>query len=206
MGCGGGAAEPVASEPTSGQEVAVAREVEPEPVEEEPVTEPPPRGPGRLRVSNVAGGQDVGGTVRVLSASGEVVAEGRSGQTFTVDAGTYRIAGAVTDASVLVDTPTRESEDAATVTAGEQTEARVVHPVARVRLRVTRRGRPVGSWRAELQRQSGGDTIEIRATESHTPISPGRYDAVVFVGSERFEVSGVIFQGGSTMDVPVTIE
>jgi hypothetical protein len=207
LGCGGGApAEPVATEPTSGSEAVVAPQVETEPVEEEPVAEPPPRGPGRLRLSNIVGNQEVGGTVRILDARGSVVAEGPSGQTFNVDAGTYRIAGSITDAAVILDRPTREADDEVTVTPGQETVGRVVHPVARVRLRVTRRGRPVTNWRAEVRRQSGGDPIELRPSETHTPISPGRYDAVVQVGGERFELSGVVFQGGSTADVPVNIE
>lgn len=204
VGCGGAAAStPPASEPS--RQVAAAREIAPEP-EEEPRVAPPPRGPGRLRVVNVVSGSESSGTVRVLDMGGQVVAEGRSGETFPVDAGTYRVVGEVTDASVLVDRPTRESDDPVEVVPGEEQVARVVHPVARVRLRVVQRGRPVTGWRAEVRRQTGGPALEIRASEEHTSISPGRYDAVLHVGGQRIEVSGIVFQGGATMDVPLNIE
>lgn len=209
VGCGGSGPEAGVAEPTSGAEVAAAREPAPR-VEDEPAPEPvarPVRGPGRLRVVNMVGGRDAGGTIQILDGSGRVVLEGRSGETYSLDAGTYRVVGTVTDRTALVDTPTREEEDPVTVAAGREEVVRVAHPVARVRLAVTQRGRPVASWRAELRRTTGqGGVLELQPSETHTPVSPGRYDAVVHVGGQRFTVTGVIFQGGATMDVPVTIE
>jgi hypothetical protein len=158
-------------------------------------------------VANWVSNQEVGGNIRVLDSSGAVVAEGSSGETFSVPAGTYRVVGVITDAALLIDTPTRESDDEATVSPGQETSARVTHPVARIRLRVTQRGRALNNWRAELRRQNGqGGMIEMRAADPHRPVSPGRYDAVIIAGSERFDVSNVIFQPGSTADVPVTID
>lgn len=174
--------------------------------DEEP--EPPATGPGQLRVLNRVGGEDSTGTVRVLSASGDVVAEGTSGDTFTVEAGSYRLVGEITDADVLIDTPTRESDGMITVLAGQEQTATIDHPRARVRLRVTRRGRPVARWRMEVRRQGeeGAEPLELRNSDQHTPITPGRYDATLHFGANRIEVTGIIFQGGATMDVPVNVD
>lgn len=154
------------------------------------------------------GGEESTGNVRVLSASGEVVAEGRSGDTFTVEAGSYRLVGEITDAAVLIDTPTRESDGMITVLAGQEQTATIDHARARVRVRVTRRGRPVAQWRMQLRRQGveGAEPITLRASEQHTPITPGRYDATLQFGANRIEVTGIIFQGGATMDVPVNVD
>jgi len=207
IGCGGAAAntddtadldetEPV-------QDETLAEETS---GDEEP--EPPATGPGQLRVVNRVGGEDSTGTVRVLSASGEVVAEGRSGDTFTVEAGSYRLVGEITDAAVLIDTPTRESDGMITVLAGQEQAATIDYPRARVRLRVTRRGRAVPRWRMEVRRQGqeGAEPLELRSSEQHTPITPGRYDATLHFGANRIEVTGIIFQGGATMDVPVNVD
>ena len=188
-----------------------------EPTYEEPIAdetsgdeepEPPATGPGQLRVVNRVGGEESTGNVRVLSASGEVVAEGRSGDTFTVEAGSYRLVGQITDPAVLIDTPTRESDGMITVLAGQEQTATIDHARARVRVRVTRRGRPVAQWRMQLRRQGveGAEPITLRASEQHTPITPGRYDATLQFGANRIEVTGIIFQGGATMDVPVNVD
>lgn len=204
VGCGGSdAAEP---EPEEEEVATTGGEAEPEPepvVEPEP--EPEPTGPGQIRVVNVVSDQEVGGPVRVLDSSGEVVAEGTSGDTFNVESGEYRVQGEVTDASILVDTPTQETT--ATVPAGGTTEARVDFPVSRIRIEVTRGGRPIARWRLTVRRQGmeAGDPVELEPSREHVPITPGRYDATLRFGGSEIEVNGLIFQGGATMTVPVNV-
>jgi hypothetical protein len=207
IGCGGGQA---ASDDTAGLDdtEAVGEEPLADETSGDEEAEPPATGPGQLRVVNRVGGEDSTGTVRVLSASGEVVAEGASGDTFNVEAGSYRLVGEITDADVLVDTPTHESDGMITVLAGQEQTATIDHPRARVRIRVTRRGRAVARWRMEIRRQGeeGAEPLELRNSEQHTPITPGRYDATLHFGTNQIEVTGIIFQGGATMDVPVNVD
>lgn len=190
--------QPLADEPsadeTAGEEV----------LEEEP----PASGPGQLRVVNRVAGEEAGGNVRVVTPSGEVVAEGRSGETFTVESGEYVIVGEITDANVLIDKPTREADRMVTVVAGEEQTAAVEHPRARVRFRVTRRGRPVAQWRMTVRRQGVEESapIELRSRDEHVPITPGRYDGTLRFGTQEIAVNGLIFQGGATMDLPVNVD
>lgn len=208
-GCGGGQAasggttvasadeQPVADPPVAEEEEAV----------EEEADEPPATGPGQLRVVNRVGGRDASGTVRVLNDAGETVAEGTSGETFTVEAGTYRVVGAITDASVMIDRPTHEADGGVTVLAGQEQTVSIDFPVSRVRIRVTRRGRAVARWRMEVQRQGAqGAPLTLQSSNDHIPITPGRYDATLHFGNERIQVTGIIFQGGATMDVPVNVD
>ncbi len=210
--CGGGSAASGSSttvaddEQQSAAEPVVVEEEEEEVAVEEP-EEPPPSGPGQLQVRNRVGGQDASGTVQVLSDAGEVVAEGTSGETFTVPSGSYRVVGTITDDSVLIDTPTHEDDGAVTVIPGQEQTVDIDFPISRVRIRVTRHGRPVARWTMDVRRQ-GSDTepLTLHSSNDHIPITPGRYDATLHLGRDDIEVNGIIFQGGATMDVPVNID
>jgi hypothetical protein len=209
IGCGGGSSSGGngnVEEDTSGGEVvdnSGGTGGEQPPPEEEPA-----RGPGQLRVTLQVGSAEAAGRVRVLDESGEVAAEGNAGETFTVQSGTYTIAGEITDADVLADTPSREGDAPVTVMAGQESSASVVFPVSRIRIRVTRRGRPVARWTMQVRPQSDSDAepIELRPSQEHTAITPGRYSAVLRLGSEEITVNEIIFQGGATMDVPVNLD
>lgn len=206
--CGGasesGSDEPVDTEPvadTSGDEVAPD-----EPVE---AVEPEARsGPGQIRVVNRIGGEDSTGTVRVLDEAGEVVAEGTSGDTFNVPSGSYRVVGEITDAAVMIDTPSHELDGLATVPAGETYTAHVDFPVSRILVQVRRANRPLARWTLQLQREGRdeGETIELSPSSSHVAITPGRYGGMLRFGASQIEVSGLIFQGGATMTVPVNVD
>ncbi len=206
--CGGGdepAENPEPLAETGGDEAPAPQpEVEDEP---EPEPEPVPVGPGQLRVVNRVGGQEVGGRVRVLSEAGEVVAEGDAGATFNVDSGSYRVVGEITDADVLIDTPTHELEGMVTVPAGETATAEVDFPVSRILLNVTRRGRPVRSWRLQVTREGfdAGEPVTLTPSREHIPITPGRYSGTLTTGGSQIEVTGLIFQGGARMTVPVAV-
>jgi hypothetical protein len=94
------------------------------------------------------------------------------------------------------------------VLAGQEQTVNIDFPLSRVRIRVTRRGRPVARWRMEIRRQGAeeGEPLTIQASNDHIPITPGRYDATLHVGRDEITVNGIIFQGGATMDVPVNVD
>jgi hypothetical protein len=207
--CGGGGSS--TTDETTGDEVIedgpVSESNEDEAPDEEPAEEPAARGPGRVRIVNQVGGQEAGGNVRVMNG-GEVVAEGSSGDTLTVEAGTYTVVGEITDDDVLIDTPTNEADGPVTVVAGEEQTVNVEHPISRVRIRVTRRGRAVARWRLEVRPQSNpeAEPLTLNPSQRHVPVTPGRYDGTLHVGNEQITVNGIIFQGGATMDVPVNVD
>lgn len=205
LGCGGGAS---AEDPAYEPEPVTSAGDETEPVAEEApaeADEPPPSGPGRLTVHTRVSGENVAGTVQVLGDGDEVVAEGASGETFDLPSGTYRVTGAITDASILLDTPTHELDGEATVSPGQTAEVHVDFPTARVRFDVRRGGRPVAQWRMTLTRQGGDEPVEVQPSADHVAITPGRYDATLRFGAQEIEVSGLILQGGATQTVPVNV-
>ncbi len=204
LACGGGDAEPV-EESTTGSETTTTVEADPTP-EPEPEPEPEPTGPGSLTVINEIDGEQSTGTVQVLNEAGDVVAEGQSGETFQVPAGRYTLMGSITDASVLMDTPTREGEYSVTVDPGGEARGVIEHHRARVRIRVLRNNRPVARWRLELTRRNSDATIELTPSEEYVPITAGRYNGVVHIGSTRIEVSDIALQGGAQRDLPIRVQ
>lgn len=205
LACGGGEAD-TTSETTTGDEQANHDEpIDDEPYEE-PIDEPEPTGPGSLTVINEIDGQESTGTVQVLDEAGEVVAEGESGQTFQLPAGRYSLVGSITDASVLMDTPTREGEDMVTVEPGGQTRGVIEHHRARVRIRVMRNNRPVARWRLEMQRRGSDETITLNPSEEYVPLSAGRYNGTVHIGDTQIEVNDVVLQGGAQRDLPIRVQ
>jgi len=189
---------------TTGDEVA-----EPEPETEEP--EPEPAGPGQLRVGVTVGGEAAeSATVRVMDESGETVAEGAPGDTFSVDSGSYRVAASIADATVLADTPTRELDGMA-VRPGDTAEVTVEFPVSRVMIEVRRRGRPVARWELTARRENPGPgeeaaEFQLEPSREHVPVTPGRYAGTLRFGGQQIEVNGLIFQGGARMTVPVNVD
>lgn len=190
---------------TTGDEVA-----EPEPEIEEP--EPEPTGPGQLRVAVTVGGEAAeSATVRVMDESGETVAEGAPGDTFSVDSGSYRVAASIGDATLLADTPTRELDGMATVRPGDTAEVTVEFPVSRVMIEVRRRGRPVARWELTARRENPGPgeeaaEFQLEPSREHVPVTPGRYAGTLRFGGQQIEVNGLIFQGGARMTVPVNVD
>ena len=206
VACGGG--EPRQAEPELVESSGDEGHVDDEPTVEEPSELPPPRsGPGQITVTNRVGGEDAGGTVQVLDGSGEVVAEGASGDTFNVRSGSYSVVGHVTDESVLIDTPTHERDGGAVVEPGETANVEVVFPRSRVLVQVRRRNRPIARWSLTVRREGRdpGNEVTLTPSRTHVPITPGRYAGTLTFGSRQIEVAGLIFQGGATMTVPVNV-
>lgn len=212
VGCGGGGDSSSGTtdetytpppDTTSGAEDPPADPVEAPMIE----PEPEPTGPGRLTVGITVAGESVAGNVVVADRGGDTVAEGSAGQTFSLPAGEYRVFGEITDASILADRPTREAEEMIDLAPGQQLSVNVEHGRSRVKLNVVRNGRPVANWRMELRRQGTDEVVlELRSGMEHTAVSPGRYDGVVHFGASRIDVSGIIFQGGATQEIPVRVQ
>lgn len=217
--CGGGEDDGAQNESTSGDEDPWAEvdlgsdhdDIDVEPMEEshpEQVadTEPETSGPARITVVNRVGGEDVGGNVSVLGLDGEVVESGRSGATFILQPGEYRLAGEITSDDDVLGKPSKQMEDTVTIAPGQEATLPVAFSVANVKLRVERNGRPVRTWRAELTRRGSETPITLSSRDDFRHIQAGRYDGTVTFGAHRVEVQDVIFQGGARGEVPIRVQ
>lgn len=166
-----------------------------------------PTGPARLTVRITIEGEETAGQVQVLNAAGDVVDEGASGDTFAVPAGRYVLVGKVEDASILVDTPSKEA-DPIMIASGEERTEDIELGRAKVRLKVYKGRRQIRNVKVELRRPGSEEVVyEYEPTADHVAISPGRYDAVVHLPrNEQVEVTGIVFPAGSTRDIPIRIQ
>ena len=89
---------------------------------------------------------------------------------------------------------------------GETAEVVLRYEVARIRINVRRNGRAVARWRLVLTREGSEGEITLNPSAEHVVVPPGRYSGVLHAGARRIEVSGLQFQGGATMDVPVNVD
>lgn len=205
LACGGGEAPAPtpAPETTSGNDTAneaVGDAYEEEVVEEEFIEEP--TGPGSVHAVIRMQNEERAGTVIVRAVNGDIVAEGNAGDTFEVPSGNYQIE-AMLDPELLPGHSAQEER--AFVSPGETAEVVVTYEVARIRLNVRRGGRVLNTWRMVLTRQGTETEITLQSSTEHAEVAPGRYSGVLTAGGARIEVSGLIFQGGATMDVPVNV-
>ncbi|MFT5353161.1 MAG: hypothetical protein ACI9KE_000359 [Polyangiales bacterium] len=204
LACGGEApASNPTSEPTSGNDTVVVDSAEDDYEDEEEMIEvPEPTGPGRIHAVIRMQNEERAGTVTVMSPNGDTVAEGNSGDTFDVPSGDYSVV-AMLDPALLPGHTGREER--ARVAPGQTAEVVFSYEVARVRLNVRRGGRALNTWRMVLTRQGSDTEITLQSSTEHAEVAPGRYSGVLTAGGARIEVSGLIFQGGATMDVPVNV-
>ncbi|MFW5924954.1 MAG: hypothetical protein ACOCV4_02245 [Myxococcota bacterium] len=166
-----------------------------------------PTGKANLTVQITVGGEQVQGDVQVLDDEGKVVHEGSSGDVFSVPAGAYTLVGKVNDASILVDTPTEET-DSILVEPGEDRTEDVEIGRAKVRLKIYDGRRHVRRAEVQLRREGGDEVVyEFTPGKEHIAISPGRYDALVKLPDDsEVEVDGLIFMPGATQEIPLRIE
>ncbi|MFW6051173.1 MAG: hypothetical protein ACODAU_08360 [Myxococcota bacterium] len=165
-----------------------------------------PDGEGQLTVQILVDGEQTPGRVQVQDQEGEVVSEGASGDTFTVPTGHYVLVGHVEDASILVDTPTKESGPIA-IGADEERTEEIEIGRAKVRLKIYKGQRRIRNARVELRQEGGEEVVhEYKPGNDHIRISPGRYDAVVHLPKDtQVDVDGLIFMPGATQDIPIRI-
>lgn len=205
MACGGGSAPTPSDDDTSGDEVGSVGHSAPidDEEEEELIEDDAPTGPGELQVTLRLGNEDAQGRVQVVDDAGEVVAEGASGQTFTVPSGSYRVVGELARGALR---GAEAREESAYVEAGGRARVTVSWAVARVRIDVRRRGQAINRWRLVVTREGTSDEVVLEPSNEHHVVMPGRYSGVLTAGANRVEVSGIIFQGGATMNVPINID
>lgn len=160
-------------------------------------------GTGRLQVKVVASGEAAGGQVRILSTSEDLglVAEGPSGRTYDVPAGSYHVDVVLEDA---LDRPEKRIRDVR-VEAGRTAVAEAVFVVGQVKLTPVQGRRPVGKeirWRYN----GGGDWFE-QGSEvgQEVVLSAGRYDAEVMVQKRAVTIQDIqVYEGRRTISPEVS--
>jgi hypothetical protein len=141
--------------------------------------------------------------VRVLSASGDVVAEGESGVALALASGSYRVAVQVTDAAVLLDRPTQTQD--VTLAPGNNAALACDFPWAKVQLNVLVNGKSEAAAVVRLSRK-GAVVGDMKSRGDFVAVSPGRYDAEVLVKGNTIKVEGILFPDGATQTVPVAVQ
>jgi hypothetical protein len=161
------------------------------------------RGPSSFLVRAEVAGHAVAAHVRLLSASGEVVAEGESGATIDAPSGSYRVEAQVSDAATLIDKPmqTREIE----LVPGKRNTVALELAWAKIQLVVTVNGKPDPGAKVRLLRR-GAVVAELQSGADFVGISPGRYDAEVVLKGSTIKVEGLLFPEGATQTVPVAVQ
>jgi len=207
VGCGGGSEN--APPPENGHEVADpyaegGGEQTPPDDQGGGSAESPPAGPASVMIKAVMGGTEVAARVRVLDGD-RVVAEGQAPLSAQMTAGTYTFTAEISDAALLVDTPTVRNEDV-TVAAGGPRDVTIQIPRAQVRLKVVRGGREIRNPEITLMHQGSTEAVyRFHPGAQHISISPGRYEADVKMGTQVIHVQGITFMDGATQDIPIEI-
>jgi hypothetical protein len=165
----------------------------------------PPSGPVQVTIAVRLGSEEGTAAVKLVDADGNTVAEGRSGQSFTVRPGAYTVIAQIEDERVMIDKP-QHSEEVQVPASEEPHTIQVSVPIARVRLVVRRNNRPLNNPQVTLFRQSGEEVATFRAGNDHIAITPGRYEADVVTGRDRIRVRGLTFMDGATQNIPVNIQ
>lgn len=208
--CGGGeaAVEPnSAPEETGGGELAPEPEAEPEETSvEEPADEAPAvaaQGPAQLTVVAKIGTAVGSAHVKVLGEDGAVIAEGESGTALTVQSGSLTIEASVTDAAVMIDTPTvREDVE---IAAGDTRTLEVHIPRAQVKVTVSVNGKPDNKATVTLMRHGAIVTTLTSGAPDFVSITPGRYSAKVKAKNAEIDVPDVVIPEDSARNVPLNV-
>lgn len=182
-------------------------DIEEEPTEQSATEEPVAVGPADVTVEVKLGVEDTDhAQVTVTNEAGSTVAQGRAGETFTLQPGTYVISAEVTDTDQIVTAPASGSETV-TVEPQEPQTVQVTIPAAHVRLIVKRNGRTLRNPLVTLFHEGGDEQVaQFRAGSQHITISPGRYEADVRTGNQEIHVRGLMFMGGARQNIPVNIQ
>lgn len=206
IGCGGAepAPEPtqVEEQPTTGGESMPAEE--PEPIEEEaaaPVA--PASGPAQLTIVTKVGSTVVAAHVKVLAADGSVVVEGESGTAFNVQSGSYKIEASITDAAIMVDTPTTRTD--VEVAPGAELSETVAFPYARVKFTVNVNGKPDSKATVTLLRNGAVVATIPAAAPDFVAITPARYSGKVKSRNAEIEVSEIVISEDATRNIPLNV-
>lgn len=205
-----GSSEPAAEangapEETGGGELAPEPEAEPEETSvEEPAEEAPAaQGPAQLTVVAKIGTAVGSAHVKVLGEDGAVIAEGESGTALTVQSGSVTIEAKVTDAAVMIDTPTVREE--VEIAAGDSRTVEVHIPRAQVKVTVSVNGKPDNKATVTLMRHGAVVTTLTSGAPDFVSITPGRYSAKVKAKNAEIEVPDVVIPEDSARNVPLNV-
>jgi hypothetical protein len=213
LGCGGGGASTQPDDDEvdfSPEDDALFGDGPPQagPLEEEPAEtegEGGPVGPTRVTVEVKLGTEEYEGEVQVQNASGATVAQGRGGQTFTLQAGEYTVVARATNEDHIIGAPV-ETTEPLTLAGEEEKTVRVSIPASQVRLDVRRNGRPLRAPQVTLFREGGDEPVaRFVAGDRHITIVPGRYEADVRTGNQEIRVRGLTFMEGAQQNIPVNV-
>lgn len=164
-----------------------------------------PSGPTQVTVEVKLGTEEYQGEVQIQNSSGATVAQGRGGQTFTLQSGDYTVVARATREQDIIGAPVEATEEI--TVAGEETKTvRVSIPAAQVRLDVRRNGRRLNNPRVTLFREGGDAQVaQFTATDRLITIVPGRYEADVRSGNQEIRVRGLTFMEGAQQTIPVNV-
>jgi hypothetical protein len=207
IGCGG--AEPVAepTEPTAAESTTGSEEepIAEAPIEEEAAAEPAPpaSGPAQLTVITKVGNDVVAAHVKVLAADHSVVAEGEAGTALTVQSGSLTIEASITDAAIMIDTPTTRHE--VEVAPGATLSETVQFPRARVKFAVSLNGKADARATVSLLRNGAVVATIPASTPDFITVTPGRYTALVKSRNAEITVPEMVISEDSTRTVPLNV-
>lgn len=164
-----------------------------------------PAGPTRVTVEVKLGTDDYEGEVVIQNTSGATVAQGRGGETFTLQAGDYSVVARATNEQHIIGAPV-EATEPISLAGEEEKTVRVSIPAAQIRLDVRRNGRPLRNPRVTLFREGGDEQVaQFTASDRYITIVPGRYEADVRQGNQEIRVTGLTFMEGAQQNIPVNV-
>jgi hypothetical protein len=158
--------------------------------------------PSTLSVVAVVAGQPTPASVRVLDAQGGVAAEGTSGGSLSLPAGSYALEVTISDATAMIDTPTQRSE--LQLEPGQAANVQTEFRWAKVTLDVRVGGRSQRGAKVVLLR-NGEPVAEMKSGAAPVPITPGRYEADVSLPGRTVRVTGLHFPDSAMQTVPVNV-
>lgn len=210
LGCGGGTSEsrpPASASPGIEDESASEAAAEPSAprasVESATNTEPAPKaGPASLSLDAQVHGKSVPANVRLLSADGNEIASGPSGQAIQLPSGEYTLEVQINDASAMLDTPTQRRQ--LTIHGGDALQERAEFPWAMIQLNVRVNGTLDRKAEVVLMRD-GQEVAKVHSGVEPAAITPGRYEATVLTHGAKIEVKGMQFPEGGTAVKPIDV-
>lgn len=146
---------------------------------------------------------EVAAHVRVLDAANSGKAEAQSGESVPLSAGQHRIEVQLSDASVLVDMPTQTLDVA--LEPGKQTEVNADFPWSKIQLNVLVNGHSQNGVQVKLL-QDERVVAQLKSGDSPVGISPGKFEADVFIKGTTIRVKGLLFTERATQVVPVRVQ
>jgi hypothetical protein len=148
-------------------------------------------------------GKSVPADVRLLSADGNEIASGPTGQAIELPSGQYTMEVQINDAAAMLDKPTQRRQ--LTINPGDALQEKAEFPWAMVQLNVRVNGSLDRKAEVVLSRD-GQEVAKVKSGAEPAAITPGRYEAVVLTRGAKIEVKGMQFPEGGTAVKPVDVQ